>query len=124
MFIYLNKRGQSTLEYAVIIAVIVGALLAIQVYIKRGVQGRLKQASDDIGEQFSPGASTYNYTTTTTTLSDESTTPFHAATGAGMEDATVSLTRSNVQQTQTRTGIEYVSGYNDTDEYWGDPSAE
>ena len=58
MFKYLNKRwkkGQSTLEYAVLIIIIIGALLSIQIYIKRGVQGRLKQASDDIGDQFSVG---------------------------------------------------------------------
>jgi len=116
MFIYLNKRGQSTLEYAVIIAVVVGALLAIQVYIKRGVQGRLKQASDDIGEQFSPGASYYDYNTTTNTNSTETTTPFKSS---GTQN--VSLTTSTVDQTQTRTGTERVSGYNDTNEYWGKP---
>jgi cytoskeletal protein RodZ len=58
MFKYFNnrrKKGQSTLEYAVLIIIILGALLAIQVYIKRGVQGRLKSATDDIGDQFSPG---------------------------------------------------------------------
>ncbi len=56
MLQYLNqKRGQSTLEYAVLIVVIIGALLTIQVYIKRGVQGRLKSASDDIGDQYSDG---------------------------------------------------------------------
>jgi uncharacterized protein (UPF0333 family) len=58
MFKYLNKKrqkGQSTLEYAILIVIIIGALLSIQVYIKRGVQGRLKSAADDIGVQFSPG---------------------------------------------------------------------
>ena len=50
-----KKKGQSTLEYAVLIIIIIGALLSIQVYIKRGVQGRLKSATDDIGDQFSPG---------------------------------------------------------------------
>ncbi len=56
MLQYLNqKRGQSTLEYAVLIVVIIGALLTIQVYIKRGVQGRLKSAADDIGDQYSVG---------------------------------------------------------------------
>ena len=53
---FLNKKkGQSTLEYAILIIIIIGALLSIQVYIKRGVQGRLKQATDDIGDQFSVG---------------------------------------------------------------------
>jgi hypothetical protein len=58
MLNYINKRrkqGQSTLEYAVLIIIIIGALLSIQVYIKRGIQGRLKSATDDIGDQFSVG---------------------------------------------------------------------
>lgn len=56
MFKHLNKiKGQSTLEYAVLIIIIIGALLSIQVYIKRGVQGRMKSAADDIGDQYSPG---------------------------------------------------------------------
>ena len=50
-----RKKGQSTLEYAILIIIIIGALLSIQVYIKRGVQGRLKSAADDIGDQFSQG---------------------------------------------------------------------
>jgi hypothetical protein len=60
MFKFLKKiKGQSTVEYAILIIIIIGALLTIQVYIKRGVQGRLKSASDDIGEQFSPGNTNY-----------------------------------------------------------------
>ncbi len=58
MLKYFNKKlkkGQSTLEYAILIIIIIGALLSIQVYIKRGIQGRLKSAADDIGEQFDPG---------------------------------------------------------------------
>ena len=58
MFKFLRKRktkGQSTLEYAVLIVIVIGALLSIQVYIKRGIQGRLKTATDDIGDQYSPG---------------------------------------------------------------------
>lgn len=58
MFKFFNRRkrkGQSTLEYAILIIIIIGALLSIQIYIKRGIQGRLKQAADDIGDQFSPG---------------------------------------------------------------------
>ena len=54
-FINKRKKGQSTLEYAILIIIIIGALLSIQVYIKRGVQGRFKSAADDIGDQWSPG---------------------------------------------------------------------
>ena len=50
-----KQRGQSTLEYVILIIIILGALISIQFYIKRGIQGRLKSAADDIGDQFSPG---------------------------------------------------------------------
>ena len=50
-----KKKGQSTLEYAILIIIVMAALLSIQVYVKRGVQGRFKSAADDIGDQFSPG---------------------------------------------------------------------
>ena len=59
-----RKRGQSTLEYAILIIIIIGALLAIQVYVKRGVQGRLRSAADDIGDQFSPGNTNIRKSTT------------------------------------------------------------
>ena len=72
MLQYLNqKRGQSTLEYAVLIVVIIGALLTIQVYIKRGVQGRLKSAADDIGDQYSDGNTNVIKTTVTNSSTQE-----------------------------------------------------
>lgn len=74
MFKHLNKKrnkGQSTLEYAILIIIIIGALLSIQVYIKRGVQGRLKSATDDIGTQFSPGNTNVIKTMTTSSRSAE-----------------------------------------------------
>ncbi len=57
-----NNRGQSTLEYAILIIIIIAALLSLQTYVKRGVQGRLKSATDDVGDQFSPGADYYKHT--------------------------------------------------------------
>ena len=76
MFKKLNERrlkGQSTLEYSILIIIIIGALLSIQVYIKRGIQGRLKSATDDIGIQFSPGNQN---AITTTTVSGQSRDTF------------------------------------------------
>jgi len=56
MFKFLRKmKGQSTLEYAVLVIIVIGALLSIQVYIKRGIQGRMRSAADDIGDQYSVG---------------------------------------------------------------------
>ena len=44
----------------IVTTIIIGviALSSMQVYVKRGIQGRLKSAADDIGEQFSPGYTT------------------------------------------------------------------
>ena len=67
-----QRRGQSTLEYAVLIVIIIGALLTIQVYIKRGVQGRLHQAADDIGDQFSVGNTNVLKTTLKHSVTKES----------------------------------------------------
>ncbi len=64
MFKFLRRmKGQSTLEYAVLIIIVIGALLSIQMYIKRGIQGRLRSAADDIGDQYDPGNTNYVRTT-------------------------------------------------------------
>ena len=46
------RRGQSTLEYVILLTVVVGALLGIQNYFKRGLQGRWKSAMDELGDQY------------------------------------------------------------------------
>ncbi|MDD5019654.1 MAG: hypothetical protein PHH75_00700 [Candidatus Omnitrophica bacterium] len=47
MFRWLNsKRGQNTAEYAILIGVIVAAAIAMQIYIRRGMQARIKDAVD------------------------------------------------------------------------------
>ena len=105
----LNRKAQSTLEYAIIIAVVVGALVAMQVYIKRGLQGRLKQAADDMGEQFTAQYSTANYSTQTNTTTTENS--------IGGSNPVV---YSNTTQNQTRNATENVQSLEN--EYWG-PSA-
>ena len=105
MLQYLNqKRGQSTLEYAVLIIVIVGALLTIQVYIKRGVQGRLKSAADDIGDQYSDGNMNEIKTTRRGSNTEEM---FNAGTSV-----------SNTERESTNTTANSVL-LNTQQEYWG-----
>ena len=60
----LKRKGQSTLEYAIVIALVVGGLLAMQHYVKRSYQGKLKSASDEMGEQFDPAAYSANFNVT------------------------------------------------------------
>lgn len=61
----IHKKGQSTLEYAMLIAAVVAGLLMMQIYVKRGIGGRVKSASDDLGEQFDPVGFSSEYTTHT-----------------------------------------------------------
>jgi len=44
----LGQRGQSTAEYAILIALVIGAVIAMQVFVKRGLQGRMKDATDSL----------------------------------------------------------------------------
>jgi hypothetical protein len=94
-----TRKGQSTLEYALIIAVVVAGLLLMQHYVRRGYAGRLKSASDDLGEQYDPTAYTGTFAVSqssrvTTTVQDRVSNQYHAA-----------------PQTSTRTGSETVDGW-------------
>ena len=115
MFKILHKmKGQSTLEYAVLIIIIIGALLTIQVYIKRGVQGRLKSAADDVGDQFSPGntnalktSRTHSKTKELFGVKDDGTT---AAQGVSV---------SSMIDTETTNSTERAQIVNTDQEFWG-----
>jgi len=41
-----NKRGQSLLELGILFAIVVGALMAMKTYVGRGLNNRIKMASD------------------------------------------------------------------------------
>ncbi|MFH1441997.1 MAG: hypothetical protein ABIH18_08170 [Candidatus Omnitrophota bacterium] len=54
-----RRLAQSTTEYAVLVAVIVTALVAMQVYLKRGIQGRIKDLSSQLAPDGNSGALQY-----------------------------------------------------------------
>jgi uncharacterized protein (UPF0333 family) len=103
MFTYLNKRrkkGQSTLEYAILIIIIIGALMSIQVYIKRGVQGRLKQAADDIGDQYSVGNTNVTKTMRTASQTRDTFSDGQSKTKLLAEEITTTLQNQVIINTQ------------------------
>jgi len=53
-----KRRGQSTMEYALIVAVVAAALFAMQIYMKRGMENRLRRSTDDVGKQFEANKTT------------------------------------------------------------------
>jgi hypothetical protein len=59
-------RAQTTAEYAVLIAVVIGAAVAMQVYMKRGLQARQKAGMDaftGITDTFTVDTKTANFST-------------------------------------------------------------
>ncbi len=50
----MRQRGQSTLEYMILLILIIAAFIAIGNYFGRGVLGRWKAAVDDLGDQYDP----------------------------------------------------------------------
>lgn len=68
-----RRRGQSTAEYAILIALVVAAVIAMQQYVKRSFQGRIADAAKylisqtkDLGNtgQFEPGYLSTNFEVT------------------------------------------------------------
>jgi len=51
---YIGKRAQTTLEYALLITVVVAALLAMKTFMQKSVMGKLKESSNQIAKQFDP----------------------------------------------------------------------
>jgi hypothetical protein len=51
-----KHKGQSTLEFSILIFCIVAALVSMSVYIKRGIQGRLRSNAEEISQsKYAPG---------------------------------------------------------------------
>lgn len=75
----MRRRAQSLMEYAVLTACIVAALLAMQFYLKRAVQGRVKQTCDQMGDPYD--AENVNAKTTTGLSATITTTSSLVSTG-------------------------------------------
>lgn len=54
----MNRRAQSTMEYLILFSIIIAALITTQVYLKRGMQGRLRGYAEQLNEglTYSPQA--------------------------------------------------------------------
>ena len=102
-----NRKGQSTLEYALIIAVVVAGLLLMQHYVKRGYAGRLKGASDEMGEQFDPNAYVANFTINQSSNVRQTV------------NARVSTTNHLAPQTSSKTGSEGIAAWNANQNVYG-----
>ena len=53
MKLYKNRRAQSMIEYAILLAVVISAFLLLQAIVKRGVSGGINDAASRMGDQYS-----------------------------------------------------------------------
>ena len=58
----LGRKAQTTAEYAILIGLVVGAVIAMQVYVKRGLQGRMRDAVDHVGANGDVGGTDLAFT--------------------------------------------------------------
>ena len=100
-------RGQSTFEYAAVIAIVAAALLGMAIYVKRGISGKLREGADSVGQQYHP-----TQTNSKITLAVKNTT---TTTSKLLVDQDLGGTKANVMETTTtvdeksdRTGTENV----------------
>ena len=106
MFKYLRKRkGQSSMELVIIMIIVMAALLSIQVYLKRGVQGRLRSAADDVGDQYSAGNTNVRKVVTVVSNTHES------------QDGGTQATTMNTPEVTTTNRTQNI--VNLQQEYWG-----
>lgn len=114
MYRWLNSRkGQNTAEYAILIGVIVAAAIAMQIYIRRGMQARIKDAVDytktaddgnGTGDIFTQNQYEPYYMSTTFNTTQSGTTSEAMQLGGGIE-------RDIKSETTHRTGNQVYGNY-------------
>ncbi|MFC1708475.1 hypothetical protein ACFL2J_00245 [Candidatus Omnitrophota bacterium] len=100
-----NRRGQNTAEYAILIGVIVAAAIAMQIYVRRGMQARMKDAVDySLNARDPEGVQVF---TTSQFEPSQSESSFETTIDSDTWEATQQggiVTRGIVREQQARTG--------------------
>ena len=92
-----DRRGQSTFELTLTIVVVIAAVIAMSIFMKRSVMGKLRESGDQVGGQFTPLSTTNSYDRTFVGSRNEQLS------FQGQTDTT------GVDETQNRTGNEDVN---------------
>jgi len=96
MFMRMQKnRGQTTAEYAVLLGLVIAAVMAMQIYVKRGLQGKVKLETDKLGTQYEP-----DYLSSTFTSNRDTTEAENIQAGGGVQRT---LSRDEATRTGTQT---------------------
>jgi hypothetical protein len=69
-----GQSGQTVFEIAMVFIVVAAAVVGMAIYMKRGLSGKLRNASDSMGEQYHPGMTSSNITTQLNNVSTTTST--------------------------------------------------
>ncbi|MFH0763269.1 MAG: hypothetical protein V1925_05220 [Candidatus Omnitrophota bacterium] len=102
----MNSRAQTSFEYMVMIALLVAALAAMTVYVKRGLQGRMRGAADQLSSEatYVPGG-TSALTTTNRIIEEKTHTRIDRTdpdNSKSITDATAHIEQSTSRQEETQ----------------------
>ena len=105
-----NRKGQTILEYTVIFIIILGVMIAMKDYVKRGIQGRLKSATDDFGDQYDPTSVNSNlvYATQVNSLSTIIATNGTDSSSGQLEQGQWTNRQDMSNSVETKTGFTQV----------------
>lgn len=98
-----KREAQSTLEYSLLIIVVLAAILAIGNYFKRGVQGRWKATIDGMGDQYDPR---FADSSITSILSSNTTTNVYIIPSG---DGFFTKRRDTAKSIETKTGSTIIA---------------
>jgi hypothetical protein len=96
-----KRRGQATIEFAVLLVVVIAAFLVMQIYMKRGISGKIRESTDRVGEQFTPLTAKHSLTIGFTGTRGETTTA---------EGKSTTAIATGTPEKQTRVGSENPTG--------------
>lgn len=76
----ISRRGQVTVEAAILFTFVIAALVALAVYLQRGAQGGVRSNADSLGTQFS---ATQPWSSSSTSVTNEDPTTVTSTQSSG-----------------------------------------
>jgi hypothetical protein len=105
-----NKKAQNTAEYAILIALVVGGVIAMQTYAQRALQGRLRDASVKMRDETNAIGTSLQYEpyySKSVASKDKDTAKIETASGA--TDTTLTTTQKSDYVEQTTYNADAVA---------------
>ncbi len=115
-----NKKAQNTAEYAILIALVIGAVIAMQTYAQRAMQGRIRDAAVQLRDvttaigntlQYEPYYMNQQTQTVTTKVDTDTSANFVKSTDVLKETGSVDRTEYSTAGVQAVTGLGSAGGF-------------